>query len=199
MDSFSVTYDYRCPFARIAHLHLIEALEGGASFDVSFSPFSLGQAHVPEGGTPVWDDPTSDTGLLALQVSVVVRERHPESFLQVHRDLFDLRHVHAGDLKDPDQIASVLASAGLDAAAVMAEVSDGWPLDMVRKEHEFSVQELDVWGVPTFMTDDEAVFVRLMEAPEGDSSLATRTIERIVDMLHGWPALNEYKHTSLRR
>lgn len=199
MPSFSVTYDYRCPFARIAHLHLIEALESGASFDVTFSPFSLGQVHVPEGGTSVWEDPTSDTGLLALQVSVVVRDRHPDAFLQVHRDLFDLRHVHAGDLTDPDRIAAVLAAAGLDADAIMAEVADGWPLETVRSAHETAATDLEVWGVPTFMSDTDAVFVRLMEGPEGDSALATRTVERIADMLLGWPQLNEYKHTSLRR
>ena len=56
MKSFAVTWDYRCPFARNAHEHLAAALAGGADWDVTFLPFSLSQAHVPEGGAPVWDD-----------------------------------------------------------------------------------------------------------------------------------------------
>ena len=58
MTPFSVTWDYRCPFARNAHEHLVAGLAGGADWDVTFVPFSLSQVHVPEGGTPVWDDRT---------------------------------------------------------------------------------------------------------------------------------------------
>jgi len=42
--SFAVTWDYLCPFARNAHEHLVAGLEGGAPWDVTFSPFSLIQA-----------------------------------------------------------------------------------------------------------------------------------------------------------
>ena len=35
---------------------------GRADWDVTFLPFSLSQVHVPEGGTPVWDDPDKATG-----------------------------------------------------------------------------------------------------------------------------------------
>ena len=41
--------------------------------------------------------------------------------------------------------------------------------------------------------------MRLMATPEGDAAVARRTVERIVDLLTGWPELNEFKHTSLSR
>ena len=69
--SFSVTWDYRCPFARNAHEHLVVALEAGARFEPEFIPFSLNQAHVEEGGTPVWNDPEREEDLLAMQVGIV--------------------------------------------------------------------------------------------------------------------------------
>jgi len=53
-----------------------------------------------------------------------------------------------------------------------------------------------VWGVPVFIVGDKAVFVRLLERPNGDAALATRTIERILDNV-SWSALNEFKHTSV--
>jgi hypothetical protein len=56
-----------------------------------------------------------------------------------------------------------------------------------------------VWGVPTFIQGEGAVFVRLMERPRGDAELATRTIERVVSLLAEFPELNEFKHTSLKR
>ncbi len=36
---FSVTWDYRCPFARNANEHILTALQGGAEWDVTFIPF----------------------------------------------------------------------------------------------------------------------------------------------------------------
>ena len=75
---FGLTYDYRCPYARIAHDHVIAGLRAGADWDVTFLPFSLGQAHVAEGEPPVWERPESDSGLLALQASIAVRDTQPD-------------------------------------------------------------------------------------------------------------------------
>ncbi|HEY1734291.1 MAG TPA: hypothetical protein VGG23_07580, partial [Acidimicrobiales bacterium] len=63
MATFSVTWDYLCPFARNAHEHLLAGLDGGAPWDVTFSPFSLVQSHVPEGEPPIWDAPNQATRL----------------------------------------------------------------------------------------------------------------------------------------
>jgi hypothetical protein len=41
--------------------------------------------------------------------------------------------------------------------------------------------------------------MRLMTRPAGDGALATKTIERVVDLLNGFPELNEFKHTSIPR
>jgi hypothetical protein len=199
MTSFAVNYDYRCPFARIAHSHLLDGLEAGADWDVNFMTFSLGQVHVAEGGTDVWDAPETDTGLLALQTSVVVRDQYPQVFRTVHRRLFDLRHVESKDLNDRDEIAKILVDVGLDPESIWAEIETGSPLQQVRAEHEAAAADASAWGVPTFMVGGDGVFVRLMETSKGDGDLAIRTVDRIVDMLTGWPQLNEFKHTSIRR
>jgi hypothetical protein len=49
------------------------------------------------------------------------------------------------------------------------------------------------------MSEDDAVFVRLMNRPFGDAALATSTVERVLDLLGGWPELNEFKHTAIPR
>ena len=196
--SFAVTWDYRCPFARIGHLHVIEGLRAGADWDVTFVPFSLGQAHVEDGQPDVWDEPEKETGLLALQVGVTVRDLHPESFLDVHEALFDARHVHGGDLRDEGLLREVVATHGLDADVVLdAARSKG--LDLLRHEHQRAAADHDVWGVPTFIADGQSVFVRLMEGPDQDGGVATTTVERVLDLVTGWPQLNEFKHTSIPR
>jgi hypothetical protein len=199
--SFAVTWDYRCPFARNAHEHLLTALEAGADWEVHFVPFSLGQVHVGEGDVDVWDEPQKDTGLVALQAGVVVRDRFPEKFYAVHRDLFAARHDLALKLNEPDVVRDVLVRHDIDADEVFAAIEDGTALKTVRAEHEAAAGQHNVWGVPTFISGDEAVFVRLMDrSPHGtDAEASRRTVERVVELLDDWPNLNEFKHTGITR
>jgi len=53
-----------------------------------------------------------------------------------------------------------------------------------------------VWGVPAFIARGEAAFVRLMDRP-ADGAEAIAAVERVIGMLTGWPALNEFKHYSI--
>ncbi len=196
--AFSVTWDYRCPFAYKVHDHLVEALLGGADWDISFVAFSLGQVHVDDGEMPIWDRPGDDSGLLALRAGVVVRDQDPDRFLATHRALFRARHEDGQDLRDPAMIRSALEASQVDADAVFAAIESGEPLATVRKEHEAAASEHDVWGVPTFISDGHAAFVRLMNGPTSAAE-SQAAIERIVDLLAGWPDLNEFKHTSIPR
>jgi 2-hydroxychromene-2-carboxylate isomerase len=197
--AFSLTWDYRCPFARNAHEHVVVALGAGAPWQVTFVPFSLSQVHVPEGGVPVWDDPTDAPELLALQAGVVAQTRFPEDFLAVHLALFAARHDQGQDLREPEVVRGALAAAGVDPDAVFAEIEAGWPLAEVRTAHEHAVKDQGVFGVPTFIMDGRAAFVRLMTRPEGDAALATATVARVLDLLGEAPELNEFKHTTLAR
>lgn len=195
---FAVSWDYRCPFARNAHEHLVVGLQAGADWNVRFVPFSLSQVHVHEGEPDVWDDPAKASGLLAMECGIVLRDKFPDQFLGAHLALFGGRHDEALDIRERDVLGGILAKAGVDADAVFKEIDDGWPLDAFRKEHEEAKAENKMWGVPTFVANGQAVFVRFMNRPKGDTDVATRTIERTVDLL-GWPELNEFKHTSVAR
>jgi predicted DsbA family dithiol-disulfide isomerase len=196
---FSVNWDYRCPFARNAHEHVLAGLGAGADWDVRFLVFSLEQAHVEEGGTPVWEEPDRHPGLTANLAGLVVRDRSPEQFPAVHEALFSARHDDALDLRDRTVLTKVLDQAGVDGGSVLSEVDAGWPLDVLKAEHTESVQELQAFGVPTFITADAAVFVRLMTRPAGDGALGLTTIERVLDVMAGFPELNEFKHTKILR
>ena len=85
-----------------------------------------------------------------------------------------------------------------DRAATLARGALQEVQTRVREEHEGTVAEHGTWGVPTFAVGDQASFVRLMDRPRGDGDKATRTIERVLDLLD-WPELNEFKHPTLPR
>lgn len=197
--TFGLTWEYRCPFARIVADHVITGLEAGADWEVDWVPFSLTQAHVEEGEIDAWDDPAKSDTLYAMEAGIVVRDRFPHRFLVVQRAMFDARHDAGLDLRLPEVVHGVLEAAGVDVEAVRTEIAAGWPRAEFRKAHTDVVDTRDVFGVPTFLVDDASVFVRLMERPGGDGRLAIRTVERVLDAITGWPSLNEFKHTTISR
>jgi hypothetical protein len=197
--SFAVTWDYRCPFARNAHEHVLCGLASGADWDVRFLPFSLDQTHVEEGAPAVWEAPDRYRGLLANLAGIVVRDRFPERFRAAHLALFGARHDEGRDVREREVVAKVLDGAGVDGEAVLTEIDAGWPLEVLRDSHVDLADRLGVFGVPTFVSGDDAVFVRLMHRPEGDAKVAITTVDRVVDLLEGWPELNEFKHARIPR
>src|SRR5487761_2004132 len=109
MTTFGLSYDYRCPFAKNIHLHVLAALTAGADFDVTFIPWTMSQGHRAPGAPDVWDDPDHDAALLALAASVSVRDEQSELFLATHEALFRARHERAIRLATPGEIVYVLS------------------------------------------------------------------------------------------
>ena len=88
---------------------------------------------------------------------------------------------------------------GVDGAGVLSEIDAGRPLDLLQNDHTEAVKTWAVFGVPTFISGDEAVFVRLMNRPAGDAAVAISTIDRVLDEIDGWLDLNEFKRTKVLR
>ena len=196
---FALTWAYRCPFARNFSEHVLLGLAAGAPWDVTWIPFALEQTQVGEGDLDAWDDPKKTPALLSIQAGIAVRDQFPGQFLVAHGALFAARHDLGLDLRDPGMVEEALGATGVDPEAVMAEVATGRPLETLRKEHEQAVAEHSVFGVPTVITGGRATFVRVMNRPHGDTDLAIRTVERVLDLITGWPELNELKHTTIPR
>jgi 2-hydroxychromene-2-carboxylate isomerase len=199
MKPFAVTWDYRCPFARNAHEHLVAALADGADWDVTFLPFSLSQVHLAEGAPPVWEDPAQEQDLLAMAAGVVLRDRFPEQFGAAHLALFAARHDEGLDLRIPDVVAEVLDRAGVPGSDVLAEVKSGEAIAEIGRAHSEAVSKWKVFGVPTFIVDDRAVFVRLMSRNAGDGAAGRQAIEGVIDLFDAQPDLNEFKYTTLSK
>jgi hypothetical protein len=199
MRRFAITHDYLCPFARNAAEVVVRALEAGEPFQADFRAFSLSQVHLEEGEAPVWEpgaEPRS--GVLALQWGLAVRDHLPERFPAAHLALFAARHDHGRDLNDPEVVAAAVASAGLDPGELEQLVASGGPAAALAADHTWAVDTSRVFGVPTFVTDHRAVFVRLMDRPATPEA-ARSTLERVLAMVEDWPDLNEFKATAIPR
>jgi len=198
MSSFAITYDYLCPFARIANELVLMAQEAGAGHQVTFRAFSLEQVHLDEDATPVWEADPPPSGVLALRYGLAVRERFPDRFPAAHLALFAVRHEHGDDLNDPAVLDAAVASAGLDPRRVAAAAAEADVAKALAADHNWAVDEHRVFGVPTFVSDERAVFVRLMRrAPDGEAARAS--LDRLLDMIGSWTDLNEFKATRIPR
>jgi hypothetical protein len=191
---FAVTFDYRCPFARNGHTSVVAGLRAGREWDVTFLPFSLDQVHVEEGEVPVWDrDPAEwGTGVSSLCWGIAVRDEFPDKFLGWHLAAFSARHEQGAQIAKEAVLAEIATSVGLDPAAIAAEVATGRPLKTLAQSHSEAVKNHAVFGVPTFIVGDRAVFVRLMDRDNAAD------VDRVLDLLE-WSDLNEFKHTSVPR
>jgi 2-hydroxychromene-2-carboxylate isomerase len=193
---FDVSYDYRCPFAKNIHLHVIAALRAGADFDVTFVPWTMSQGYKADGAPDVWDDPTRDPEHLALAVSTSIRDLQPEHFLDAHEALYRARHERAIRLVTPEEIKEALVDTSVDLDAAFEDVASRRPHKVIGESfREF--ERYEAFGVPTFVVAGDATFVRYMTVPSGDPSTSIALIESLVTLISDQSALNEFKHTKV--
>ncbi|MCZ7533959.1 MAG: DsbA family protein [Acidimicrobiia bacterium] len=191
MTRFAITYDYLCPFSRIGNEAVVEALDDGADYDVTFRPFSLSQNHLEVGDQPVWEhDPAGDLprGVRALLWSLAVRDGFPDSFRAFHVAVYNAKHDDLLEIGDASVLSQIAESVGLDAGEIAGQVSSGIPAKTLAAEHTDLVETHAVFGVPTFIADGEAVFVRFMERHQ------RADLDRVLGML-SWTNVNEFKRT----
>jgi hypothetical protein len=189
---FAVTFDYLCPFARNAHEAVVTGIREGRPWRARFLGFSLSQVHLEPGADPVWAGRRLPRGVAALAWGLAVRDADPERFPEAHLALFAARHDRGEDIGDPAVLASAVASAGVDPGRIAAMVASGVPLQRLAEDHALAADRHAVFGVPTFIAGDQAVFVRLMERGRADD------VARVLDLISE-TGLNEFKRTRVPR
>jgi protein-disulfide isomerase-like protein with CxxC motif len=194
VKNFQVSYDYRCPFAKNIHLHLVTALQAGADFQVNFIPWTLSQGYREDGAPDVWNDLARDSELLALAVSTSIRDQQPDLFLAAHEALFKARHERAIRLVTIEEIDEVLGPVGVDMQRVRDDVATRRPHQVIGESFA-QYERYEAFGVPTFVVNGDATFVRYMTAPGDNAYDSIKMLDALVTMMELEPALNEFKHT----
>jgi hypothetical protein len=194
VKNFDVSYDYRCPFAKNIHLHLVTALRAGADFRVNFVPWTLSQGYKDDGAPDVWNDPSRDSELLALAVSTSIRDQQPELFLVAHEALFRARHERAIRLVTMEEIEGVLTPLGVNTQKVRDDVATRRPHRVIGDSFA-QFERYEAFGVPTFVVNGDATFVRYMTGPSDNPQDSIKMLDALVSMMELEPELNEFKHT----
>ncbi len=196
MTSFQLSYDYRCPFAKNIHLHVISALRAGGEFEVTFVPWTMSEGYRGADSPNVWDDPARDDELLALAVSVSVRDLQAEHFLAAHEALFRARHESAVRLTRASEIAEVLGPLGVDLDSVFEDVASRRPHAVIGESYR-AFERYEAFGVPTFVVGNDATFVRYMTAPSARPEESLEIVSSLVALMTQRRDLNEFKHTTV--
>ncbi len=140
---------------------------------------SPGNSKTPE--VKVWEHPEARSrGVAALAAAQAARLLNPGRLPAFHMGLFEARHEQARDLADPATLDAVATAAGYDREAfARARVSpEAWAA--VGRDHEAAVA-LGVFGTPTLVVGDQAVFLKMQPLPENESAL--EVLEEVLDLL----------------
>ena len=156
----------------------------------------MSQGHQTPGSPDVWDDPTKDAELLSLVYSTSIRDQQSSHFLDAHEALFLGRHARGIRLISHEEIANVLSSTGVDIESARADVESRRPHAVIGETFR-QFERLQAFGVPTFVVNGGATFVRYMTPPTDDAANSIAIISSLVTLMADSPDLNEFKHTQL--
>ena len=131
-------------------------------------------------GPDVWNDPAYDGDLLSLggrglgarPTERVLPRRARGPLSRPTRPRHPTRHAR--------EISNVLAPLGVDMAKVAADVASRRPHDVIAASHK-EFDRFEAFGVPTFVVNDDATFVRYMSEPSED---AAASVELITSLLY---------------
>ncbi len=196
--SLKVWIDFLCPWARIGAFWISNVDEAGAlDLDIEWKTFSLENINLPEEASAdeLWETATERRGLIPAAAAKWIQTNAPDSFPTYLRAMFDARHVDKEKVGKPEVTEKILASAGLDGAAIVGQItSDPKWLHAARADHD-EASELKIFGVPTFVFPGaNPVFVRLLEVTEGDR--AVELYQRVRAAADD-PLINEIKRPAL--
>jgi len=104
------------------------------------------------------------------------------------------------DLRDRSVLAEVFGGGrGRSDQRVRGQSTTDGPSRRSAKSTKPPPATCRVFGVPTFIVGGSAVFVRLLNRPEGNVDVAKTTIEGVVNLIGDFPELNEFKYTAIPR
>ena len=191
--TFDVYFDYQCPFVYRAAT-LLEAVRGSGArqIEVRWKYFSLTQVNSKDDGWTVWGAPAADRvrGRLAFEAAEAARRQG--RFDDLHMPLLEARHRDRLDLDDIEVLARIAMDAGLDIERWRTDMRDPAIVEGLARDHRYAVDELGVFGTPTFVFEGGAsAYVRLTDGAA--ASAAVQVFDRLVSVAAAEPHILEIK------
>lgn len=162
----------------MAHRNFV--LVGEDRADRRFSDYHLAHRHTaavqdadaPTFHLPAVGDRYPRSSLPALEAATWVRETHPMLFPAFDLALFEAFFGRTEDISDPEMLAHLGASVGLDPSALHEALLSGKSRRTVMQEH-LEASDLGIHGIPTILIPGSAPIVGAV--PYADLKRAVET------------------------
>ena len=134
---------------------MTEAMGGEAPLEVTWKPFSLAQVNQKTGDPDyrAWSEPDEslDQSLWGLRAGQAARRQGEDALRAFLPLLLSARHQDRVELNDMAVLQRLAGEAGLDVDRFTADLDDRSTLDEIADSHTHAVEELGVFGTPTFV------------------------------------------------
>ena len=134
--------------------------------------FSLEQNnHSPDPKKKVWENDSIKTrGINAFRAAEAVRRQDTDLFKVFHELLLNAVHKSHLDIADPDSLKDIAKKAGADVKRFMIDFNDPAILDRLAEDHFYAVNDLKIFGTPTFVFNgNNPVFLKIELSDTGNS------------------------------
>ncbi len=149
---------------------------GEPPLEVVWKPFSLAQVNQKNGPDyRAWDEPDErlDPSLWGLRAGQAARRQGEDALRAYLPLLLNARHQGRVELDDQAVLLSLAQEAGLDAERFAADLRDRSTLDEIAASHAYAVEEIGVFGTPTFVFEGGgSAFLKLIRPREPEQALS---------------------------
>jgi predicted DsbA family dithiol-disulfide isomerase len=155
--------------------------ETGEELPVTWRYFSLEQNnHSQVSEKIIWENSAIKTrGINAFRAAEAVRRQGTDLFKIFHDRLLTAFHKDHSDIADPDVLKDIVEKTGADMDRFQVDFNDSKILDRLAKDHFYAVNELKIFGTPTFVFNgNNPVFLKI------DLSDTENSLELFKEFLH---------------
>ncbi|MBN2074290.1 MAG: DsbA family protein [Dehalococcoidales bacterium] len=138
--------------------------ELGEELPVTWRYFSLEQNnHSSDPEKKVWENDSVQTrGINAFRAAEAVRRQDKDLFKVFHELLLNAVHREHLDIAEPDVLKDIVEKAGADINQFLTDFSDPAILNRLAEDHFHAVNDLNIFGTPTFVFNrNNPVFLKI--------------------------------------
>ena len=150
---------------------------GEEPLEVTWKPLSLAQINQKTGDPDyrAWAEPDEnlDQSLWGLRAGQAARRQGEDALRAFLPLLLNARHQERAELNDTALLQRLAGEAGLDVDRFTADLNDRSTLDEIAESHTHAVEELGVFGTPTFVFEGGgSAFLKLIRPQENEQALS---------------------------
>ena len=175
---------------------MVKAARGGeAPIEITWKPFSLQQVNQKVGPAYLaWNEPDEELhhSVWGLRAGEAARRQGEDALRRFMPFILEARHVERKELNDKELLKGLAAKAELDVARFGKDLDDRSLLDLIAASHTHAVEELGVFGTPTFVFENGAsAFLKMLKPRTPEE--AVRSFDALIPVLEGEVAVGELK------